>query len=340
LGAAIAGVCQHRWRGNDNQSADTVKAIRYYGYGSPDVLTLEDVEQPAVGDDDVLVQVRAAAANPLDFHFMRGSPYIMRTQSGLSKPKANGLGVDMAGTVAAVGKNVTTRNVGDEVFGGCVGAFAEYVGVRADAVIHAKPANLTFEQAAAVPVAGFTALQALRDKGQVQAGQRVLVNGAAGGVGTFAVQIAKVLGAEVTGVCSTRNVELVRSIGADHVIDYTIADFAGAGQRYDVVVDAVGNRTLAAMRRVLTPKGVLVGIAWRRPLLGPVTMLAVNPFVRQSISPLLAQQSRDDLVVLAGYLGAGTVTPVVDRTYSLGDVPAAMRYLEAGHARGKIVITV
>lgn len=317
-----------------------MKAIRYHTYGSPDVLTLEDVDQPAVGDDDVLVQVRAAGANPLDFHFMRGTPYIMRTRSGLSKPRVNGLGVDVAGIVAAVGKNVTAVQQGDEVFGGCEGAFAEYVSIRADAVIHAKPANLTFEQAAAVPVAGFTALQALRDKGRIQAGQRVLVNGAAGGVGTFAVQIAKVFGAQVTGVCGTRNVEMVQSIGADHVIDYTKADFAAARQRYDLVVDAVGNRTLSDLRRVLTPNGALVGIAWSRPLFGPITMLVINPFVSQSIAPFLAHQRRDDLAVLAGYLATDFVTPVIDRTYSLNDVPAAMRYLEGGHARGKVVITV
>src|SRR5262250_3387458 len=223
-----------------------MKATRYYRYGPPDVLKLQDIDMPAVGDDEVLVRVRAASVNPLDWHFMRGAPYLVRAMAGLSRPKTNGLGVDLAGQVEAVGKNVTTFQPGDEVFGSYErGTLAEYVSLRHDAVLLEKPANLTFEQAASVPVAATTALQALRDKGRIQPGHKVLVNGAAGGVGTFAVQLAKALGAEVTGVCSTQNAEMVASIGADHVIDYTRADFTTVGRRYDLLVDIAGNRTLA-----------------------------------------------------------------------------------------------
>jgi NADPH:quinone reductase-like Zn-dependent oxidoreductase len=239
-----------------------MKAIRYYRYGPPDVLELRDVGMPAVGDAEVLVRVRAASVNPLDWHFMRGAPYLVRMMAGLSRPKpsATRLGADMAGSVEAVGKNVTGFRPGDEVFGGLEerGTLAEYISIRADAVVLEKPAGLTFEQAAAVPVAAFTALQALRDKGRVQPGQKVLVNGASGGVGTFAVQIAKALGAEVTGVCRTANVEMVASIGADQVVDYTREDFTQARRRYDLLIDIAGNRTLSETRRVLVPKGVLV----------------------------------------------------------------------------------
>jgi NADPH:quinone reductase-like Zn-dependent oxidoreductase len=301
---------------------------------------------PLVSDDGVLVRVKAASVNPLDWHFMRPLPYIVRAQAGLRRPKDSGLGADMAGDVEAVGKNVTRFQPGDEVFGGGGGTFAEYVSIRQDGVVLEKPASLTFEQAASVPVAAFTALQALRDKGQIQPGHKVLVNGAAGGVGTFAVQIAKAFGAEVTSVYSTRNVEMVRSIRADQVVDYTQEDFTRTRQRYDVLVDVAGNRTLSECRRVLAPKGVLVGVGgpdkgrWVGPLTGPVKMLLVSPFVSQTMVPLLAHQSRDDLAVLRELLEAGKVTPVIDRTYPLSEVPEAIGYLEEGHASGKVVITV
>jgi NADPH:quinone reductase-like Zn-dependent oxidoreductase len=324
-----------------------VKAIRYHRYGSPDVLELQDVNMPAVTDDDVLVRVRAASVNPLDFHFMRGTPYVVRAQAGLSRPKVHGLGADVAGVVEAVGRNVTGFQPGDEVYGARLGGmFAEYAVIRQDAALLRKPANLTFEQAAAVPVAAFTALQALRDKGRVRPGHRVLVNGSAGGVGTFAVQLAKAFGAEVTGVCGTGNVELVRSIGADEVVDYTREDFTRTGRRYDLLIDVAGSQTLADSRRVLTRKGVLVGVGgplkglWIRPLARPIAMLVLTPFVSQRMVPLLARQGRDDLAVLSELLEAGKVTPVIDRTYPLVDVPEAVRYLERGHARGKVVITV
>jgi NADPH:quinone reductase-like Zn-dependent oxidoreductase len=327
--------------------AGTMKAIRYYRYGSPDVLQFQDVDRPAVGDDDVLVRVRAAALNPLDYHFMRGKPYLVRLQGGLSRPKGNGLGADMAGQVEAVGRNVTGFRPGDEVFGSRLGGmFAEYVSLRQDAALAAKPANLTFEQAAAVPVAAITALQALRDKGRIRPGQTVLVNGAAGGVGTFAVQLAKAFGAEVTGVCGAGNVELVRSLGADEVIDYTRADFTRTGRRYDLVVDAVGIRPLAETRRAVAPKGVLVGVGgpkdgnWIKPVRPTIAMLALSPFVSQRLVPLLARANREDLATLGELLAAGKVTPVIDRTYPLSAVPDAIRYLELGHARGKVVVSL
>jgi NADPH:quinone reductase-like Zn-dependent oxidoreductase len=329
-----------------------MKAIRYYAYGSPDVLQLQDIDMPAVNDNDVLVRVRAASVNPLDWHFMRGAPYLSRAIVGLSGPRTHGLGGDMAGCVEAVGKNVTKFQPGDEVFGGRgvalverSAAFAEYVSIHEDGMVLKKPVNLTFEQAASVPVAAVTALQALRDKGRVQPGHRVLVNGAAGGVGTFAVQIAKALGAEVTGVCSTGNAEMVRSIGADQVIDYTKEDFTRTGQRYDVLIDLVGNRTLTESRRVLAPKGVLVGGApqkglWIGPVMGPVKMLLLSPVVSQRLAPFLARENKDDLGVLHELLETGKARPVIDRTYSLGEVPEAIGYLEEGHAKGKVVITI
>ena len=327
-----------------------MKAIRYYQYGPPDVLELRDIDMPAVGDDEILVRVRAAAVNPLDWHFMRGAPYLVRMVAGLSRPRANAnrLGADMAGSVEAVGKTVTEFRPGDEVFGGLEdrGTLAEYISIRHDAVVLKKPAGLTFEQAASVPVAAFTALQALRDKGRVRPGHKVLVNGAAGGVGTFAVQIAKAFGAEVTGVCSTQNVEMVASIGADHVIDYTREDFTRAGRRYDLLVDIAGNRTLSETRRVLVPKGVLVAVGgpdkgrWIGPLGRSVRMALLSPAVSQRMVFFLAHQNKDDLAVLRELLEAGRVTPVIDRTYPLSAAAEAIGYLEEGHARGKVVITV
>ena len=327
-----------------------MQAIGFDRYGPPEVLQLRDVDMPMAGDNDVLVRVRAASVNPLDWHFMRGLPYLVRMLAGLSRPRASAarLGADMAGSVEAVGKSVTEFRPGDEVFGGLDdrGTLAEYLSIRADAAILPKPAGVTFEQAAAVPVAAVTALQALRDKGHVQAGHKVLVNGASGGVGTFAVQIAKALGAEVTGVCSTRNAEAAASIGADHVIDYTREDFTRVRGQYDLLIDIAGNRALAETRRVLVPKGVLVAVGgpnkgrWVGPLGRSVRMTLLSPAVSQRMVFFLAHQSKEDLAVLRELLQTGKITPVIDRTYPLSDAAAAIGYLEQGHARGKIVITM
>jgi len=322
---------------------ELMKAIVYRCYGSPDVLEFEDVEKPTPADNEVLVKVHAASVNPLDWHYMRGSPYLMRLGTGLGAPKDSRLGVDFAGTVEAVGKNVTRFKPGDEVFGGRSGAFAEYVIVPDDRALALKPSNVTFEQAASAPIAAITALQALRDKGQLKPGQKVLINGASGGVGTFAVQIAKSFGAEVTGVCSTRNVEMVRSIGADHVVDYTKEDYTESGQLYDLIIDNVGNHSLLANRRVLNPDGIFVIIGgpkgnWLAPLMNPIKALMLSPFVGQEFVMLLAKMDKDDLTILGNLMEAGKVTAVIDRRYRLSEVPAAIRYSEEGHARGKIVI--
>jgi len=314
-----------------------MKAIVYERYGSPDVLELRDVEKPSVTDDGVLVRVRAASANPYDWHFMRGKPYFTRLMFGLLKPKVHSLGADLAGEVEVVGKDVTRFRPGDSVFGEGAGAFAEYACVP-EHWLALKPANLSFEQAAAVPMAGVTALQGLRDGGKIQAGQKVLVLGASGGVGTFAVQIAKSFGAEVTGVCSTKNVEMVRKLGADHVVDYTREDFTRGDARYDLMLDTIGNRSLHACRRVLAPKAVYVFIGGRMSHLA-ASMLA-GPFVSQDVKAVVAKRSSADLEFLSGLIEAGKITPVIDRTYKLDEVPAAIGYLEEGHARGKIVITV
>jgi len=323
-----------------------MKAIRYHRYGPPDVLEFTDAGMPAVTDDDLLVRVKAASVNPLDWHFMRGLPYLVRGQSGLSRPKDARLGVDMAGVVDKAGRNVTGFRPGDEVFGAGAGAFAEYLSIRHDAAVAPKPAGLTFEQAAAVPVAAFTALQALRDKGHVKPGSKVLVNGASGGVGTFAVQLAKALGAEVTGVCSTRNVATAGALGADRVVDYSHEDFTQTVRDQDVMLDIAGTRTLAERRRVLARNGVLVFIGGPEegkligPLAGLLKMLIAAPFVSQKMVPFLARNRKDDLVFLSGLLAEAKVTPVIDRTYPLSEVAEAIRYLEAGHAQGKVVITV
>jgi len=322
-----------------------MKAIVYCDYGSPDVLKVEDIEKPAPGDDQVLVRVRAASVNPLDWHYMRGTPYFMRLGAGLRKPKVTRLGVDFAGTVEAVGRNVNRFKPGDEVFGGRTGAFAQYVLVREDRAVALKPANLTFEQAASVGVAAITALQGLRDKGQIQPGQKVLINGASGGVGTFAVQIAKSFGADVTGVCSTRNVDMVRSIGADHVIDYTKEDFTKSAERYDLILDNVGNHSLLESRRVLNPKGKYIMVGgpagrWIDPLPRAISALVLSRFVSQDIRLFLADLNQADLNILRDLMQAGKVTPVIDRRYRLSEIPEAIRYLEQGHARGKVVITL
>jgi NADPH:quinone reductase-like Zn-dependent oxidoreductase len=326
-------------------SSETMKAVVSRCYGSPDILSFADIEKPVPAENEVLVKVAAASVNPLDWHHMRGSPYLMRLGSGIGAPKDASMGVDFAGTVAAVGKNVTAFKPGDEVFGGRSGAFAEYVLVPDDRAIVKKPANISFEQAASVGIAGITALQALRDSGQIQPGQKVLINGASGGVGTFAVQIAKSYGAEVTGVCSTRNVQMVRSIGADHVFDYTKEDYTESSNQYDLIVDMVGNHSLLANRRVLTPEGRFVIIGgpkgnWLGPLMGTIKALLLSPFVEQEIGILLAAMRQDDMAVLAELLEAGKITPVIDSRYALSDVAEAIRHSEDGHARGKIIIEV
>lgn len=322
-----------------------ILAVQYHCYGSPDVLKVARVDMPVPADDEVLVNVQAASVNPLDWHYMRGLPYIMRMDAGLGAPKDPTVGVDFAGTVQAIGKNVRRFKVGDEVFGGKGGAFAEYLVVgESQSIVH-KPLNTSFAEAAAVPIAGVTALEALRDKGQLQAGQKVLINGASGGVGTFAVQIAKALGAEVTGVCSTRNVEMVRSLGADHVVDYTKDNYTLGTERYDLIVDMVSNHTLSANRNALTPTGRLVivgggGGNWLGPLMRPIHALLLNPFVDQDLVMLLAGLSQEDLEYLARLMEEGKLKSVIDRHYDLQDAATAIAYSEEGRARGKIIIDV
>lgn len=313
-------------------------------YGSPDVLEFQEIAKPDLTDDGVLVRVRAASINPADWYTLTGRPSIARIQGGLRKPKSNRLGIDFAGTVEAVGREITEFRPGDEVFGARNGALAEYVCVR-DAVA-LKPANLTFEQAAAVPVAALTALQGLRDKGQIQPGQKVLINGASGGVGTFAVQIAKALGAEVTGVCSARNVDLVRSLGADHVIDYTKEDFTRSGRRYDLMLDNAGSRPWSAIKRVLNPQAtlVIVGAPKGSRFIGPLghivkVGLAALPS-RQKAVFFIAKTNKADMMVLRELLEAGKITPIIDRNYELSEIADAFWYLGEGHAQGKIVLTM
>jgi NADPH:quinone reductase-like Zn-dependent oxidoreductase len=322
-----------------------MKAIVQDKYGPPDVLELREIATPVVNDDEVLVGVHASSANPADWHFMRGVPYIMRAQSGLGKPKNRVLGRDIAGHVEAVGKDVTRFRPGDEVFANVeTGGFAEYACVS-EGLVAPKPANLTFEQAAAVPLAALTALQGLRDKGNVQPGQKVLIIGASGGVGTFAVQIAKALGADVTGVCSTRNLEMVRSIGADDVIDYTETDFTQSGQKYDLILQLAGTRSPSDCRRALTPKGTLVLSSgesdgrWIGPMSRMIKAFVLSPFVGQKLGAFLAKPTQEDLQFLKELVEAGKVKPVIDRTYPLSEAHDAIRYLEEGHARGKVVIT-
>lgn len=324
-----------------------MKAIVYTEYGSPDVLRLQEVEKPTPKDNEVLVKVHAASANPADWHLMRATPFLARLEAGLLKPKHTRLGSDVAGRVEAVGRNVTQFKVGDAVFGclslSALGSFAEYVCGDEDTWA-LKPANISFEQAAAVPLAAFTALQGLRDKGQIKPGQKVLVNGASGGVGTFAVQIAKSYGTEVTGVCSTRNLELVRSIGADHVIDYTREDFTNNGQQYDLIYCAVGNRTVTEYKRALKPQGIcaIAGFTnlshlFEHMIIGPMRSSASGQQVGLMKT---AHANKPDLVFLQGLLASGKVAPVVDRCYPLSETAEAIRYLETSRAKGKVVITV
>ena len=320
-----------------------MKAIIYPKYGSPDVLEYTDQEKPTPTDDEVLVKIEAASVNPLDWHRMRGQPFLVRLSDGLRKPKDSRLGADIAGRVEAVGRNVSQFQLGDEVFGEIyAGGLAEYA-CKHEASLALKPTTTSFEEAAAVPVAALTALQGLRDHGQIQPGQKVLINGASGGVGTFAVQIAKSFGAEVTGVCSTRNLAMVRSIGADHVIDYTQEDFARNGQKYDLLLDAFGNRSVADYRRTMTLKGICVVVGFTtlgRMLPVMLSGLFASRSKGQKISTMLASVKQADLVYLKELMEAGKVVSVIDRRYPLHESAEAIRYLETSRARGKVVITV
>ena len=315
-------------------------------FGPPEVVEIREIEKPAPADDEVLVHVRAASVNMADWYDLTGTPYVGRAQMGLRKPKSERLGVDYAGVVEGVGRNVTQFRPGDEVFGGRNGAFAEYVVAKEDRAIVPKPASVPFEQAAAVPIAAITALQGLRDKGQLQSGQRVLINGASGGVGTFAVQIAKALGAEVTAVCRTGNVELVRSIGADHVVDYTQEDFTQSAERYDLMLDVAGSRSWSACRGVLTPEAtlVVVGAPKGGRLLGPlshvVKLRLASLRSSRKVVFFIAKLTKADMLVLQELLETGKVTPVVERRYELSEVADALGYMGEGHARAKIVVTV
>ncbi|MBN1202814.1 MAG: NAD(P)-dependent alcohol dehydrogenase [Anaerolineae bacterium] len=322
-----------------------MKAIVYTQYGSPDVLQLTEVEKPTPKADEVLIKVHAAAANPADWHLIRGKPFFVRFEAGFPKPKNTIPGLDIAGRVEAVGSGVTQFQPGDEVFGSLgAGGFAEYASVPENGIV-LKPADCSFEEAASVPCVGFTALQGLRDYGHIQAGQKVLINGASGGVGTFAVQYARSVGAEVTGVCSTRNLDLVRSIGADHVVDYTQEDFTRTGQRYDLIFCAVGNRSASAYKRALNPNGrcVVTGFTTLAHLIVQVVLLGswVSRTSNKKIGLMgVAQPNQQDLLVIKNLLETGKVAPVIDRRYPLSETADAIRYLEAGHARGKVIITV
>ena len=319
-----------------------MKAFVSDRYGSPDVMRLQDVDRPELTEESALVRVRATSVNAFDWHMLRGKPYLARLGEGFRSPKTTILGLDVAGIVEAVGANVTHIKPGDHVFGSRTGAFAEYVSGRN---MVPMPEGATFEQAAAVPTAGQTALVGLRDKGEIKAGQRVLINGAGGGVGTFAIQIAKALGAEVTAVTSTKSLEMVARIGADHVIDYTSDDFTRSTQRYDLIFDVGGNRSLSRTRRVLTPEGTLVLVApglgeWIGPVVRVLGAIVTSRFGRQKVRPFLAPVSRENLLVLKELIEAGKVTAVIDRTYPFDQIPEAVRYVESGHVQGKVVIIV
>jgi NADPH:quinone reductase-like Zn-dependent oxidoreductase len=320
-----------------------MKAVIRREYGSPERLSFEELPTPELGENDVLIDAHASSVNPYDWHMLRGEPYLLRMSEGLRRPKRVGLGIDVAGTVTAVGEKVTRFKPGDDVFGFGRGCFAECV-AASEARLARKPDAMSFEAGATLACAGITALQALR-KGGVKAGKTVLVNGAAGGVGTFVVQIAKSLGANVTGVCSTGNAEFVRSLGAEKVVDYTVDDFSRSGERYDVVLDLIGNRSLHALRRVLAPRGTLVVAGgakgkWFRPLAMIFKALVVSPFVRQQLTVVMANVTPEDLTELSALIVAGTITPAIGRTYSLGEASEAVGYVEGGHAKGKVIIKI
>jgi NADPH:quinone reductase-like Zn-dependent oxidoreductase len=352
LGIAVLGVvlvlghtteCSETTRAQPE--AGTMQTYARRCYGSADILAVEAVARPAPAANEVLVRIHAAGINPLDVHYMRGTPYFMRLGLGIGAPQDHRLGVDFAGTVAAVGDAVTRFAVGDEVFGGSLGAFSEYVVVAEDGALAPKPANVSFEQAAGVSIAAVSALQALRDTAQAQAGQKVLVNGASGGVGTFAVQIAKSLGAEVTGVCSARNADLVRSIGADHVIDYKSESYVAGEVRYDVIIDMVGNHSLSANRRVMSDDGILVLVGgpkgnWLTPLWRPLGAWLTNAFSDKRAAPFLAKIRHEDLAYLAALMESGELNPVVDQVFPYDDLQNALRYVETGRSRGKTIVTL
>lgn len=319
-----------------------MKAAVYTRSGPPEVLQVRDIEKPVPTDQEVLISVRAASVNPLDWRMLRGGPYLLDLVSELGKSKVKRAGVDVAGQVEAVGRRVTGFKPGDAVFGLCKGAFAEYA-CAAESAVALKPGGVTFEQAASAPVAALTALQGLRDKGHIQAGHQVLVNGASGGVGTFTVQIAKSFGAEVTGVCSTRNLDLVRSLGAHRAIDYTREDFTRGISRYDLIVDCVGNHSLSAFRRVLNARGtcVIAGAQGLWSILGrAIAAPVLSRLLSQEFAVFIAKSNQQDLNFIGELMATGKVTPVIDRRYKLGEIAEAVRYLQAGHARGKVVITL
>jgi NADPH:quinone reductase-like Zn-dependent oxidoreductase len=327
-------------------NAARMQAIVYRQYGDADVLKLEQVAKPTPAANELLIKVHDASLNPLDWHYMHGTPYLVRFQSGLGRPKFTGIGVDFSGTVEAVGPDVKQFKVGDEIFGTASGALAEYA-TSTELGLSRKPSNMTFEQAAAVPIAGITALQGLRDVGQLKPGQKILINGASGGVGTFAVQIAKSMGAEVTGVCSTRNVDLVRSLGADHVVDYTKEDFTKGATHYDLIFDTVGNHPFSDYLRVLNPHGTLLVIGgpstdpWIGPMKGFIKASVLTHFVSQKVTGFLADANKtSDLDTLRDMMQAGKLVPAIDRQFPLSEARAAMRYLETGHARGKVIVSV
>ncbi|MBT8079280.1 MAG: NAD(P)-dependent alcohol dehydrogenase [Gammaproteobacteria bacterium] len=322
-----------------------MKAVVSRCYGGPDTLEYLDVQMPEPGPKDVVVKVKAAAVNPLDYHYMRGSPYLMRLSSGIGQPSDHRMGVDFSGVIVQAGNEVTRFKVGDAVFGGRNGAFAEYVVMPGDRALAAKPDNMSFEEAAAIPIAAVTALQALRDDGRLKSGEKVLINGASGGVGTYAVQIAKALGADVHGVCSTRNVDMVRALGADHVFDYKNENYTESDNEYDLIVDMVGNHSLTANRRVLKPQGrmVLVGGPkgdWLAPLIPPLKAMMLSPFVDQEIGMMLAVLTADDLDYLASLMADGRLTSRIDKRYPLQETAEALRYLETRRARGKVIIAM
>jgi NADPH:quinone reductase-like Zn-dependent oxidoreductase len=321
-----------------------MKAIVYTKYGPPDILELKEIEKPSPKDDEVLIQIFAASVNPLDWHFMRGSPYILRLMMGLFKPRITRLGRDVAGKVESVGRNVTLFKRGDEVFGSCTGAFAEYV-CASDLKLVLKPDNVTFEQGATLNVAALTALQSLRDKGQIRKDQKILINGASGGVGTFAVQIAKVFNTEVTGVCSTNNIEMVRSIGADHVIDYTKEDITKTEQHYDIFLDCYANRSLFACKRVLKPRGKYIpvggpGNSLISILINSITAMVLSWFVSQKFVTFLTKINKEDLTFMGELLASEKVKAIIGKRYNLSETPEAIRYIEEGHAKGKVVIPI
>lgn len=324
---------------------ETMKAVVSYCYGGPEVLEYRDVAKPQPGPKDVIVKVHSAAANPLDYHYMRGSPYLLRLSAGIGRPDDPRVGVDFAGVVAEIGDEVTRFSVGDAVFGGRGGAFAEFLVIPEDRALAIKPDNVSFDDAAAIPIAAVTALQALRDHGHLVAGEKVLINGASGGVGTYAVQIAKALGAEVHGVCSTGNVEMVRALGADHVFDYKNEDYSESGIEYDLMVDMVANRPMSANLRVLKPDGRLVRVGgpkgpWIAPLMPLIKDIFIRPFVDQEIGGMLAELTGDDLAYLADLMAKGRLTSRIDKRYPLAETAEALRYLETQRARGKVIISI